>query len=217
MRSEQSKRIQKLEKEVEAALEVAKTKIPKDIVEFCIDNLDFKPTAYQLRLIQLFEDRQFVAARWSRQSGKSHIIAAILLHYALKHDESYVAVVGPSWRQTKLIIRRINTFLRKLPQGFYHKPLRTMVRLSNGSLIEAFPNNPETIRGPTLDIVYCDEMNFIPNDEEMYDAILFTLGTTNGKFICTSTPWTTDSIFYKIFTIGLSRISDAATSLTKKP
>jgi phage FluMu gp28-like protein len=34
----------------------------------------------------------------------------------------------------------------------------------------------------------------------MYDAILFTLATTNGKFICTSTPWTTDSTFHKIFT-----------------
>ena len=29
--------------------------------------------------------------------------------------------------------------------------------------------------------------------------MLFTLGTTNGKFICTSTPWHTDSIFWKIF------------------
>ena len=29
--------------------------------------------------------------------------------------------------------------------------------------------------------------------------MLFTLGTTNGKFICTSTPWHSDSIFHKIF------------------
>jgi hypothetical protein len=42
-------------------------------------------------------------------------------------------------------------------------------------------------------------MNFLPNDEDMYDAILFTLGTTDGKFICSSTPWNTDSVFYKIF------------------
>jgi len=48
-------------------------------------------------------------------------------------------------------------------------------------------------------VVYADEFNFIANDEELYDAILFTLGTTNGKFICTSTPWSTDSIFYRIF------------------
>jgi phage FluMu gp28-like protein len=45
----------------------------------------------------------------------------------------------------------------------------------------------------------CDEMNFLPNDQEMYDAILFTLSATNGKFVCTSTPWTSDSIFWKIF------------------
>ncbi|NIP66542.1 hypothetical protein GWN63_00245, partial [Candidatus Bathyarchaeota archaeon] len=62
-----------------------------------------------------------------------------------------------------------------------------------------FPNNPETIRGPTLDVVYADEFNFIANDEEMYDAILFTLGTTDGQFLCTSTPWTTDCIFYRIW------------------
>jgi len=79
------------------------------------------------------------------------------------------------------------------------KPLKTVIRFTNGSVIEAFPNNPDTIRGPTLHVVYCDEMNFLPNDEEMYDAILFTLGTTNGKFVCSSTPWNQDSIFYKIF------------------
>ena len=33
----------------------------------------------------------------------------------------------------------------------------------------------------------------------MFDAILFTLGTTNGKFVCSRTPWSTDHIFYRIF------------------
>ena len=190
--------IEKLEKIIRMAIAARKKRVPKNPVKFCRKWLEFKPTEYQLKLIRLFLEKQFVAAWWCRQSGKSHIISALLLWFALRNKGCYIAVVGPSWRQTKLIIRRINTFLRKLPKGLYHKPLKTMVRLSNGSLIEAFPNNPETIRGPTLNLVYCDEMNFIPNDEEMYDAILFTLGTTNGKFVCTSTPWTTDSVFFKI-------------------
>jgi phage FluMu gp28-like protein len=42
-------------------------------------------------------------------------------------------------------------------------------------------------------------MNFIANDQELYNAILYTLGTTDGKFVCASTPWHTDSIFFKIF------------------
>jgi len=166
---------------------------------FCETVLEFKPTKYQRDLAEKFIWNQFVAARWCRQSGKSHIISALLLWYALTHPGCNIAVVGPSWRQSKLIIRKINSFLRKLPKRWYHKPLQTMVRLKNGSTIEAFPNNPETIRGPTLHIVYCDEMNFIADDEELYDAILFTLGTTNGRFICSSTPWSTDSVFYRIF------------------
>lgn len=166
---------------------------------FCHRILGFQPTSYQLDLIDKFKHQQFVAARWCRQSGKSHIIAALLLWHALTHKGCHIAVVGPSWRQTKLVIRRINQFLRRLPRTFYDRPLRTMIRLTNESLIEAFPNNPETIRGPTLDLVYCDEMNFIAHDEDLYDAILFTLGTTDGKFVCTSTPWTTDSIFYRIW------------------
>ncbi len=172
---------------------------PQDANQFCKENLNFNPTIYQAKLIDQFQHNQFIAARWARQTGKSHTISALLLHYALTNPDSNIGVFGPSWRQTKLIIKHINNFLQKLPKTEYKKPQKTSVALNNGSSIEAYPNNPETIRGPKLHIVYADEFNFIPNDEELYDAILFTLGTTNGKFICTSTPWHTDSIFYKIF------------------
>ena len=195
MRQRQKQELATLREELKAL----RRKIPEDPVAFMHEFLGFHPTKYQLDLIEKFQKHQFVAARWCRQSGKSHTIAALLLHYALTHPNTNIGVVGPSWRQTKLVIRRINQFLRKLPKGYYHKPQHTIVRLKNGSIIEAFPNNPETIRGPTLNVVYADEFNFIANDEELYDAILFTLGTTNGKFICTSTPWSTDSIFYRIF------------------
>jgi phage FluMu gp28-like protein len=74
-----------------------------------------------------------------------------------------------------------------------------MIHFANSSSIEAFPNNPETIRGPTLHVVYADEFNFVSGDQDLYDAILYTLGTTEGKFVCSSTPWHIDSVFYKIF------------------
>jgi len=167
-------------------------------LDFFRNILNFEPTSYQKELTQLFLNNQFVAARWCRQSGKSHTVSALLLWYALTHPDSYIGIVGPSLRQAKFVIRRITQFTRKLPPDTCNKPLRTLLRFTNGSQIEAFPNSPETIRGPSLNIVYCDEMSFLPNDQEMYDAILFTLGTTNGKFICTSTPWSTDSLFYKI-------------------
>ena len=171
-----------------------------DPVVFCREVFGFKPFAYQEQFIRLFVENQFTAARWCRQSGKSFIVAALLTWYAVTHPNSAVGIVGPSWRQTKRILQRIAAFTRKLPAGLVFKPQRTQIHFTNGSTIEAFPNNPETIRGPTLHVVYADEFNFVANDQELYDAILYTLGTTNGKFVCSSTPWHTDSMFFKIFT-----------------
>ena len=168
-----------------------------DPLEFFRQVLGFEPTDYQRELIELFEKNQFVAARWSRQSGKSFTTSALLLNYAMARPNLYIGVIGPSWRQTKLVIRRIGTFARRLPPGSKILVQKTKVTCSNGSVIEAFPNNPDTVRGPTFDVVYMDESNFISNAEEIYEAILPTLGTTAGKFICTSTPFNTDSLFWK--------------------
>src|SRR5665647_769570 len=162
--------------------------------------LGFRLFAYQKEFADIFDNNQFTAARWCRQSGKSQTISALLLKYAVTHPNAAIGIVGPSWRQTKRIISRIAVFVHKLPEGIAFKPQKTGIHFVNGSSIEAFPNNPETIRGPTFDVVYADEFNFVVNDQDLYDAILYTLGTTNGKFVCSSTPWNTDSVFYKIFT-----------------
>lgn len=42
------------------------------------------------------------------------------------------------------------------------------------------------------------EVNFTANDQDLLDAILFALGTTNGKLVCTSKPFNTDSVFWKM-------------------
>ena len=169
-------------------------------VDFFEKVLGFKPYEYQKEFAELFENNQFTAARWCRQSGKTETISALLLKYAVTHPKAAICIVGPSWRQTKRIITRIATFAHKLPPEIVFKPQKTQLHFVNGSSIEAFPNNPDTIRGPTFDVVYADEFNFVANDQDLYDAILYTLGTTDGKFVCSSTPWNTDSIFCKIFT-----------------
>jgi phage FluMu gp28-like protein len=192
------KKLQKLEQQFEQKRNKT-VRFQENPLDFFVEVLGFEATEYQKQFAGFFMERQFVAARWCRQSGKSHIVAALLLYYALTRSKVCVGVVGPSFRQAKLIIRKITAFLRCLPRGAVLKSRKTVIYFSNGSVIECFPNNPDTIRGPTLHLVYWDEMNFTANDEEMYDAILFTLGTTDGKFVCSSTPWTTDHIFYRIF------------------
>jgi hypothetical protein len=186
------------------AFERLKKIADKGIIAFCKEALGFEPTDYQKHFLE--ETAQFQAQCWSRQSGKDHTASAKLLWYAVEHGGAQYAVVGPSFRQSKLVIRKINNFLQnKLPKEIPwpevlvgRKTLRTKVPLVNGAVIEAYPCNPDTIRGPTLDGILATEFNFVKDDEEMYDAILFTLGTTNGFFIANSTPWSRDHIFYRI-------------------
>ncbi len=164
---------------------------------FFEDICRLKPFSYQLELAKLYHENQFLAVRWPRQTGKSTSIGALLLQDAYENGDINIGLIGPSWRQTKLNLRRIAAFCRNLPAGSCHVQ-RTRISFKNGSVIEAFPNNPETIRGNTFDRIAWDEVNFTASDDELYDAILFTLGTTNGKLVASSTPFNTDSLFWKM-------------------
>ncbi len=169
-----------------------------DIGEFC-EELGFKPTHYQERLLR--DPSRFVVARWSRQSGKSYAVAALILYHALTHTGSKIAVLAPSFRQSRRIIGRISFFLRRLRRRVLAgRLLRTRLEFVNGSVVEAFPNSPETIRGETLDLVFVDELGYVQNDEELYDATVFALATTNGRFIAASTPGSRDTLFYEMCT-----------------
>lgn len=168
---------------------------------FCKKVLGLDPYQYQVDFLELAErGAQFIALIWCRQAGKSFIVAAFLFWEAVNNDDWQTAILGPSFRQSKLVIRKISSFLQKLPKEFLvgKKPLKTKITFINGSTIEAYPCNPDTIRGPTLNRIFVDEFNFVRDDEGLYDAILFTLGTTNGGLIATSTPWSRDHVFYKM-------------------
>ena len=110
-------------------------------------------------------------------------------------------VLAPAVRQSKIIIRKITNFLPKLPKYVALKPLKTKIDFYNGSRIQAFPNSPETIRGePGVNLLYADEFSYIKDDKDLYEAAVFSLVTTNGRFLATSTPGSRESMFYAMCT-----------------
>jgi hypothetical protein len=167
------------------------------ILDFFMQMTGFEPTAYQKAL--LLDLSQFVVARWSRQSGKSLCLTLICLYVALSGSNRRIAILAPSLRQSRAMIRRASSFLPKLPRNALEgRALKTKLEFSNGSTIEAYPNSPETVRGLTLDLLIVDEASYIEDDRALYDAVVFALGTTNGRFIATSTPGSRDSLFYEM-------------------
>src|SRR5712692_6514606 len=193
------RRYAKLQKDRDRQEAETKPLIYGDVVEFCLVYLHYKPYAYQEKFLR--DTNQFVLARWSRQSGKSHTIAALCLYLVLSQSFRRVVILAPSLRQSRRMIAKVSLFLSKMDRDFLAgRPFKTRLEFMNGSSIEALPNSPETVRGLTADMVLVDEISFVLNDEDLYDAVVYMLGTTNGRFIAASTPGSRDSLFYKMCT-----------------
>ena len=169
-----------------------------DVVEF-FKHLGFQATVYQEKLLR--DKSQFILARWSRQSGKSLAMAVAVLFNALTRRGFRAAIVAPSKRQSMKMVDKISRLLSRLGGDVLEGPPRKgRLAFRNGSVIEALPNNPDTIRGETPNTVVLDEFAYIEHDKELYDAIIFALSTTNGSFYGTSTPGSRDTLFYDIAT-----------------
>src|SRR5437016_10971565 len=144
-----------------------------DVVEF-FKRLGFKATVYQEKLLR--DKSQFILARWSRQSGKSLAMAVAVLFNALTRRGFRAAIVAPSKRQSMKMVDKISRLLSRLGGDVLEGPPRKgRLAFRNGSVIEALPNNPDTIRGETLNTVVLDEFAYIEHDKELYDAIIFRL------------------------------------------
>ena len=176
-------------------------------MEFCRSWLGYEPYRYMWPFLR--DEGHFVANLQARQTGKTFNGMAKLLYLAFRYPGSLILVTAPKFDQVKNIaFKALHMHLRrleKLDPEFYdyavgrRNMLRTVVRLRNGSQILAESPMPETIRGHTAKAVYLMEMNFIRDDEDLYTAVLFTLNTTDGYLIAESTPWNTDSVFYRMF------------------
>jgi phage FluMu gp28-like protein len=97
----------------------------------------------------------------------------------------------------------IQDFLMSLPKedrhGLIEKLQRTTVRFKNGSRVVALPNSPQLLRGYTANQVIADEANFFKDDELVFYNVLYPmLSTTDGTLIASSTPWSKDSVFYRM-------------------
>ena len=192
-----SEKLEEYARQTDAQEKAAVGEVSNDALKFLEQFCRLKPYWYVADLAKCYGQNQFLAVRWPRQTGKSTTIGALHLADAWNNSDLNVGFVGPSWRQTKLNIRRVAGFCRNLPQEGLHIQ-RTRISLPNGSVIEAFPNNPDTIRGNTFHRIWWDEANFTASDQDLYDAVLFTLGTTGGKLTVSSTPFNSDSLFWKM-------------------
>ena len=117
-----------------------KPELPTDPVEFCERILHIRLTSYQRRLLRLLaEGHRRIVLRWARQTGKTYILAAVLIWYCSTHPGSTALIVAPGLRQSLILSDRIHSLLNHMElsvrRSIIEKALRTIIRFRNQSQI----------------------------------------------------------------------------------
>ena len=167
----------------------------------------FEPWDYQKELFQLINDNRFIIALVARQQGKSIMVAAYLLWYAIFNDDKLLGVVSNNEEGAIEILDRIKVMYEELPdwlkpgQSEYNKKT---ISFENGTKIRARATSKDSFRGKTLNICFADEFAFVDPQwkaEEFYTSNWPTISASKvSKFIIVSTPKGVGNIFHRMYT-----------------
>ena len=163
----------------------------------------FKPFEYQERLLREFDENRFVIDNQARQSGKTTVVGAFLLHHAIFNEDKEIFVLANKEKQAIEILTRVRKALLDLP--FFLMPGvvkygSTEVEFENGSKIVAYATSSDSIRGRSAAMLYIDEVAFIENDMEFWESTFPAVSQSQtSKIIMTSTPKGQRGLFYKIW------------------
>ena len=191
-------------------------KCKDDILYFCkhyvkIVTLDFgevpfEPYEYQLETIKLLDENRFFIGLWARQSGKTTIVAAYALHYAIFNPNKNVGIVSNKESSAKRILDTMKRMYEALP--VWLKPgvteyQKTSVHFDNGTNLIISATTSDAFRGWPMNMVICDEFAFVPSNqaEEFWAANYPTISSSKkSKLIIISTPNGMFNIFHRLWT-----------------
>lgn len=152
----------------------------------------FKLYDYQKEILAAYPDNRNILLNQSRQSGKTSIVTAIILHFAIFNESKTIAILANKGSQAMEIMSRIQLAFEYLPSWL--KPGVTSwnkgsFELENGTKLIAAASSSSAIRGRSISLLYLDEFAFIPNWEEFAASVLPTVSSgKSSRIIASSTP-----------------------------
>jgi hypothetical protein len=176
------------------------------IVNPDLGEITFQPRDYQLDLLEKFQRNRFNIGLCSRQSGKTTVVGAYVLWYAIFHENKNIGIVSNKEKSAKMILDRIRKSYELLP--YWLKPgvteySKTFITFDNGSKINISATSEDAFRGETMNLLVCDEFAFVPGGqaEAFWAANYPTISaSTEAKIIIISTPNGLFNIFHRIWT-----------------
>lgn len=130
-----------------------------------------------------------------RQIGKSFLLSAYAIEYALQHRGAKICYLAPTAKAVKkIILPRIKEILSDCPRDLLpsYKVNDQVYIFKNGSEIHIAGTDAEraeNLRGQVFHLVICDEAGFMDKLDYVVSSILRPLtSTVSGKIILSSTP-----------------------------
>ncbi len=155
-------------------------------------NEKFTPYPAQIRVGQdvFYNDVKRLFLSFGRRSGKSTLLAAIAVRWAVLNPGSQVWIIGPLLNQIREVFLHSGIIERVIPEELLESYNQTegRFRFTNDSFIRVLGANDQKdkIRGIRASLVLADEVKDI--DPEVFDILTPALMDENGVMILSGTP-----------------------------
>ena len=168
---------------------------------------------FQEKMVNTFHNSRFTICKLPRQSGKSTIIIAYLLHYVIFNDNVNVAILANKSSTARDLLGRLQLAYENLPDYLQQGILnwnKGSLELENNSKILAAATSSSAIRGGAFNIIFLDEFAYVPANiaEQFFSSVYptITAGKTS-KLMMVSTPHGMN-MFYKLWNDSVHKRND---------
>lgn len=183
--------------------EQVEEKLMNDPVYFTEKMLALDLHWYQRKVIS--DPYPLKAMCWSRQIGKSTMVAAYVVWYIFTNEDKNILILSQDRDASRRFYNTVISFILSneiLANSIKGEALQSITQFTNGCQMQnkAPGREGKSTRGDAVDLLIIDEADFIA--EEVFVAAEQTTASRHGAVILISTPNKKGSTFHQYFTDG---------------
>ena len=168
---------------------------------------------FQKEMIGTFHNNRFTICKLPRQSGKSTVLLAYLVHYLIFNATISVAILANKAQTARDLLGRFQLAYEHLPEWMQQGVInwnKGSLELENGSKILASSTSASAVRGGSYNLIFLDEFAFVPSNiaEQFFSSVYPTISAgKTSKVVIVSTPHGMN-MFYKLWQDAVNEKND---------
>ena len=158
---------------------------------------------FQEEMILNYKNNRFCLTVTCRQAGKTTAVVGFLAWFIIFHKDKECHVLANKEKGALEIMKRLRRLIEELPYFLQAGAIswnKGNIELDNGSAVTAHSSSSDSVRGVSAALLYIDEMAFLANDDDFWEATFPIISSgQESKVLTTSTPKGARGVFYKLW------------------